>query len=447
MPKGVHVLKSGVTLEKAVESPSKAIVSLDSSGKLSRHALEVGNFDQKYDESGRFGYDNVKTPEGDEPGRLLRHKAHTVLKLENIHESVSTSGESDDASTDQSKPTPTEVLRNVANSLDADNSCASEKCPKHVTGPADTHEQELPLNATQKRKREPSSTSDVPLTPSNSQPDMLSPMGDDQEIIRKPDRGLLIPSLPMPYPSLFYVSDDEDTHTNNPCVLKDPRAYLHVAQILADQISPQDVDLLSRSSTALLTLVKCSSQCLKSQSDPFESALYRNFPSITQCDLKDFASIGKGTQDQIPTSSSQSVGKQSSAQSQVASSQEELDQLFMINTPLLRVQRMGTQMDISTSALPFWEELGLAPASGEKNVMAFCICPESDFVEEQILVFLESVRSVYQSHKLGSHQLGFGPAGYDGAIVPFTARSDSTESSLDDLFDTCGNLGGYLESY
>ena len=251
----------------------------------------------------------------------------------------------------------------------------------------------------------------------------------------------------MPYPSLFYVTDDEEAHLHNSYASKDPKTYLQVAQLLADQIPLQDVDSLSTKSAALSALVKRKHYVTKSQSDLFESALYRNFPSITHCKLKHFASIGKGNLDQVPSSSSQIVGKQLLTHSQVSGFQEELDQLFIISTPLLRVQRMGTHMDISTSALPFWEELGLAPASSEKNVMAFCICPESEFIEEQVIFFLESVRNAYQSYKLGTYQLGFGPAGYDGALVPVTARGDSTGSSVDDLFDACGNLGECLKCY
>lgn len=445
---GVHILDFGLTAEKGTHSPSEALGSLDSTGRSSLRALEAEEFDRKYYGSGRFGYHNVKTPEGHEPSSLAGRKNLALLRLENMHDPVSTSGESDDASTDHGKLRSTEILRTATDSLNADDACAPEKCSvDHVTGLADTHEQEMPPETSHKRKREPSSASDGPLTPSNSLPDMLSPTQDGQDTMQNPHHGLLIPSLPMPYPSLFHVSDDDDTQVHNPYVSKDAKTYLRVAQLLADQIPLQDVVSLSGSSTALSASVKSKSQVTKSQSDSFESALYRNFPSITRCDLKQFASIGKGNLDQILSSSSQSLGKQLSAQSQVSSLQEELDQLFMINTPLLRVQRMATQMDILTSALPFWEELGLAPAASEKNVMALCICPESEFVEEQVMFLLESVRSAYQSHKLGTHQLGCGPAGYEGALVPVTPRSENTESSLDDLFDACENLGEYLKCY
>ena len=442
IPKNVHVLDFGITVEKAAHLPSEAIGALDSIDINSLRASEVDKFDQKYYESGPFGYDNVKTPEGDEPGKVSGPKNTALLRVDNIHDSVSTSEESDDPSTDQGKLRPTELFRTATDSLNTDSACASEQSPvDHVTSPTETHEQEIPPNIAHKRKRERSFTSDIPLTPSNSQPEILFSAEDGQDTVQMPNHGQLIPSLPMPCPSLFHVSDDEDIQWHNSYVPKDPKTYLHVAQLLADHSSLQNVDSLSRPSTALSALLKRTSQVTKSQSDTFESALYRNFPSITQCDLKHFASIGKGNLDQIPTSSSQTVGKQLSAHLQMSSLQEEPDQLFMINTPLLRVQRMETQMDISTSALPFWEELGLAPASSEKDVIAFCICPESAFVEEQVIFFLESVRSTYQSHKLGTHRLGLGTAGYEDAFVPVTARTDGTESSLDDLFDACGNLG------
>ena len=103
IPEGVHILDFGITMEKAAHLPSDTFKSLDLIGRSPLSALEVQDFDQKYDESGRFGYDNVKTPEGDEPARLSGPKNLTLVRLEDTHDSVSTSGDSDNISTDQGK--------------------------------------------------------------------------------------------------------------------------------------------------------------------------------------------------------------------------------------------------------------------------------------------------------------------------------------------------------
>ena len=300
------------------------------------------------------------------------------------------------------------------------------------------------LFTSHKRKRGQSPGSNDPLTPSNSYTDVRSPKQFVQDTIDVPNLGLLIPSLPRPYQKLSDLSEEQDVQLRRPSVLKDQKTYFRIAQLLADQIVQQHANV-SNSFSTLLSPVRRRSQASESQSDLFISALLQTIPGAKPCDLKQFAEIVKEAPTTVANSSSLNTGKPVSVPSQSTSSLDDHNKPFMINTPLVRVRRMQAQIDISTSALPFWEELGLAPASNEKNVMAFCICPKSTFVKERVLSFLESVGSAYQSCKLGIHQLGFDSTCHDDALVSVPASTDRSKAFVDNVIEACGNLGENLK--
>lgn len=300
----------------------------------------------------------------------------------------------------------------------------------------------MPLYTTLKRKREQSSASDKPLTPQSSHENVRSPNYEVQDPYDMPGLALLIPSLPKPYPSIIKMLGSGKVQLCHPHVLKDQGTYLRVAQILADQIGPQDAAKIGYHSE-LFAQARHISYATESYSEIFEGALQQILPGVKQLDLKRFASIGEESKIPATNSTSQHNGKPS----QSASSLDEVDQPFMINAPMVRVQRMQAHIDISTSALQFWEELGLAPASSEKNVMAFCICPESHFVEERAICFLESVSSAYQSCKLGVHHLGFGSIGHHGALVSVPRSTDGAEAPMERIFEACERLGEYLKMH
>lgn len=77
---------------------------------------------------------------------------------------------------------------------------------------------------------------------------------------------------------------------------------------------------------------------------------------------------------------------------------------FVIPPPQLEVQRSDSTLSILPSAIHFWENLGLGPFQGGKNVTAICIYPDFNGMAENASNFLDQIQSAYESSRLGSHE-------------------------------------------
>ncbi|KAK4549447.1 hypothetical protein LTR36_006444 [Oleoguttula mirabilis] len=76
---------------------------------------------------------------------------------------------------------------------------------------------------------------------------------------------------------------------------------------------------------------------------------------------------------------------------------------FAIPAPFIRVQRGPDTYEMLASALPFWTEMGLAPANGAKDVRAFCVFPNNEDLRGLVEAFLREVGGAYEGCKMGSH--------------------------------------------
>lgn len=113
--------------------------------------------------------------------------------------------------------------------------------------------------------------------------------------------------------------------------------------------------------------------------------------------------------------------------------------------PHVRVRRNGVLWDVLPPALPFWEHIGLAPASGRKNIMFFCVYPDNDDLRSQANLFLESLGSMYERCKLGTHTFTDELVDYPGGLVPVSISTDySFDTALQQLRDVCTRLGKAL---
>lgn len=76
--------------------------------------------------------------------------------------------------------------------------------------------------------------------------------------------------------------------------------------------------------------------------------------------------------------------------------------LWQIPSPHFALRRYESRLSVLPSAVTFWESLGLAPSQGNKDVNAICIFPNYSGMADSMLVFMDRMRSVYESFKLGS---------------------------------------------
>ena len=106
----------------------------------------------------------------------------------------------------------------------------------------------------------------------------------------------------------------------------------------------------------------------------------------------------------------------------------------LLDHPFTLIKRIDTSMDILPSALSFWEELGLQPASGSKDVLGVCIAPDlktSKHLWKPIRTFLEMMTDAYQACNLGTHEILKHEDGeYDPALTGGYGRIGSALSQL-----------------
>lgn len=78
--------------------------------------------------------------------------------------------------------------------------------------------------------------------------------------------------------------------------------------------------------------------------------------------------------------------------------------LYQIPCPHLEVRRSDVKLSLLPTAVSFWENLGLAPSSGSKDINAVCVCPKWSGMTDNAQTFLGRLKSVYEILKLGTFE-------------------------------------------
>lgn len=98
---------------------------------------------------------------------------------------------------------------------------------------------------------------------------------------------------------------------------------------------------------------------------------------------------------------------------------EQRPSLVQISPPHLELRRHETKLSVLPSAVNFWESLGLGPSQGPKDVHSVCVFPNLDGLADSAGVFLDRLRSVYESLKLGSFERMPSSQTIPNALLPF----------------------------
>jgi mediator of RNA polymerase II transcription subunit 13 len=124
---------------------------------------------------------------------------------------------------------------------------------------------------------------------------------------------------------------------------------------------------------------------------------------------------------------------------------------FNLPAPHIRIRRSSDNWDMLPPCLHFWETLGLGPASGTKDVRAFCVFPKNSSLEDAIKRFLTDLGSVFDRCKLGTHVYQRQTNGkdrldvYDDGMAPVAVEDDfSLPGVLKAYSRTCTKLGKAL---
>ncbi|KAF2494486.1 hypothetical protein BU16DRAFT_618564 [Lophium mytilinum] len=123
--------------------------------------------------------------------------------------------------------------------------------------------------------------------------------------------------------------------------------------------------------------------------------------------------------------------------------------IYPVAPPHIRVRRSDALWDLLPTALSFWEPLGLAPTSGPKNIITYCVYPHSESLTARVETFLNNLGIVYEGCKLGTHVRSDAIEDFQGGLVPTRVTGPATKRTvLQALRETCRRLGEELsQSY
>lgn len=113
-------------------------------------------------------------------------------------------------------------------------------------------------------------------------------------------------------------------------------------------------------------------------------------------------------------------------------------------TPYIHLKRTGKVMELLSSAVNFWQTLGLEPNNGPKDVVAFCIYPHNPSILNGADSFLERLGKVYRKCKLGSHERGGNVDSFRDGLAPWKSDAADYKSSITQLQGVCEELGKSL---
>ncbi|KAI9752021.1 MAG: Glycoside hydrolase 2 (Mannanase, beta-galactosidase) [Chaenotheca gracillima] len=124
-----------------------------------------------------------------------------------------------------------------------------------------------------------------------------------------------------------------------------------------------------------------------------------------------------------------------------------------ISVPHVCLQRGDSRLELLPTALGFWEPFGFGPHGGVKNVSAFCVYPEPGVQGRDVDAFLDTMGSVYEGCRLGTHTRG-SAGGYNSPLanpghVPVNLGSGGAgdlqvSTSLQGIREACIRLGMML---
>lgn len=108
---------------------------------------------------------------------------------------------------------------------------------------------------------------------------------------------------------------------------------------------------------------------------------------------------------------------------------EQRPSLVQISPPHLELRRYETKLSVLPTAVNFWESLGLGPSQGPKDIHSVCVFPNLEGMSDSAGVFLDRLRIVYESLKLGSFERMPSSQTILNGLLPFDVE-DSSNSPI-----------------
>lgn len=212
-----------------------------------------------------------------------------------------------------------------------------------------------------------------------------------------------------------YFADPEPSPTP-PRLLSSSHDFVAVAQILTAQAASGSLKLYPTSTfSELLDTRRSLIKAIRYSAQGLQKAIPRSLAGAVECQLRPLIDVQDVPLLAPPT--------RLQARPPV---QEPRPPIFPIASPHLELRRYETQLSVLPSAISFWESLGLGPSRGPKDVVSICVVPYRPGRRENVVDFVERVRSMYESLKLGSFDpLPSTNSVVDG-VVTFVPEVDAT---------------------
>lgn len=236
-----------------------------------------------------------------------------------------------------------------------------------------------------------------------------------------------VPDTPTSQPDLSFEIPDEKVMSGSDSI--------NVAQMVTEQIISATLDILGEDDKP--KHATCGPIELR-----WGAVIKGLFPKATDCALPALVSVNEAFQEMMAhTKGQQRVPARKPNDPPVVTG----SQVYPINPPLVRVKRGDSPWDLLPPAVTFWEPLGLAPISGPKNVVAFCIYPHSESLRPCLETFLLHMQLAYDSCKLGTHTRVDTVSEYENGLVPCRIDTPAAPRAVyKALRETCVKLGKVL---
>ncbi|KAK1782169.1 LOW QUALITY PROTEIN: mediator complex subunit 13 C-terminal-domain-containing protein [Copromyces sp. CBS 386.78] len=192
-----------------------------------------------------------------------------------------------------------------------------------------------------------------------------------------------------------YFADPEPARLQVSCSDMD---FITIAQILTEQVATGSLQIapktLSRKSQDVRkTLAKAGRHSMQG----LRKALPRSLADAVECSLKPYADV----QD-VPLIA---LAQPQRIQAKPMGPEVSTRNIYPIPTPHIEIRRYETPFSMLPTAISFWESLGLSPAKGTKDIVSVCVFPNIDGIRDSASAFLQRIRSVYESLKLGTFDI------------------------------------------
>jgi mediator of RNA polymerase II transcription subunit 13 len=299
-----------------------------------------------------------------------------------------------------------------------------------------------------KRKRTPAEEEPSPrsMTESTVESDAESTVSDSATTA---DPGVILDQLAVARENQSRIIEQQHRFVDNSSIWRNPSKmlsqtqYLHlwpvlaltdddlinVAQLVAEQSRFPGFCANAKENPVIAAPIFCTAQ----------DALQQIFDKAQDCD---FARVGA----MAAQHAEQAIAAAAKSQQRpIPRRPGTVNSVITIPVPAVRVRRGGAGWELQPTAIGFWDTLGLEPAHGSKNLVAFALFPDCGDLSESVAEFLQDVRLVYEARKLGKHQLGSERLEKPDGLVPYRSHGEaSAVNVIQSLQAACTALGDSL---